>query len=68
MIEYGKKQINMKSLKLIGIFLAVLLVLFILKGVFFGIFLFTIVLKYIVIAALVAGVIYLFNRKSDKEE
>lgn len=68
MIESGKKQNkNMKTLKLIGVFLAVLLVLFILKGIFFGIFLFTIVVKYIVIAAAVAGVIYLFNRKSNKE-
>jgi len=56
----------MKTLKLIGYFLAALLVLFIIKGMFFGIFLFTIVLKYILIAAVVAGVLYLFNRKGNK--
>jgi hypothetical protein len=53
-------------MKYVLYFLAVLLVLFIIKGVFFGIYLFIVVLKYMVIAGLVAGVIYLFNRKTKK--
>lgn len=47
-------------------FLAALLVLFILKGVFFGMFMFVVVLKYMAIAALFAGFIYLLNRNKTK--
>lgn len=68
MIENGKKQNKiMKTVKLIGIFIAVLLVLFVIQGIFFGIFLFVSVLKYLATASFIAGVIYLFNRKSNKE-
>lgn len=57
----------MNTLKFIGWFLAALLVLFIIKGIFFGIFMFTMALKYMVIAGLIAGVIYLFNRRGKKD-
>ena len=68
MIENGKKQNKiMKTVKLIGIFLAALLILFVIQGIFFGIFLFTSVLKYIATASVIAGILYLFNKKSNKE-
>jgi hypothetical protein len=53
-------------MKYVLYFLAALLVLFIIKGIFFGMFMFVVLLKYMAIAALFAGLIYLFNRKSKK--
>ena len=50
----------MKALKFIGIFLLALLIIFIIKGIFFGIFMFVWVLKAIGAAAIVAGIVYLY--------
>jgi hypothetical protein len=57
----------MKYIVFIGIFLAALLVMFIIKGIFIGIYFFTVVVKYMVIAGLIAGVVYLFNRRGKKD-
>lgn len=54
-------------MKYVLYFLAVLLVIFIIKGIFFGVFLFAVLLKYMAIAALVVGGIYLFTRKRKKD-
>ena len=56
----------MKALKFIGIFLLALLIIFIIKGIFFGIFMFVWVLKAIGTAAIVAGLVYLYF-KAKKE-
>ena len=50
----------MKALKFIGIFLLALLIIFIIKGIFFGIFMFIWVLKAIFAASVVAGIVYLY--------
>lgn len=57
----------MKKIKFLLILLVVLLVIFMIKGMLLGIYLFGVVLKYIVIASLVAYVIYLFSVKSKKD-
>lgn len=54
-------------MKYVLYFLAVLLVIFMIKGMLFGMFLFGVVLKYIAISALVVYVIYLFNTKNKKD-
>ena len=55
----------MKYLKIISIFLVILLALFIIQGIMFGAMMFFIVLKLIAIAAIVAGIVYLYfkNKK-----
>ena len=52
----------MKTLKLIGIFLAVLLALFMIKGMILGAMFFFYVLRLIIIAAIIAGGIYLYTK------
>ena len=54
-------------MKYILYFLAVLLVIFMIKGMLFGMFLFGVLLKYVAIAVLVVYVIYLFNTKEKKD-
>jgi len=56
----------MKTLKLIGIFLAVLLALFMIKGMILGAMFFFYVLRLIIIAAIIAGGIYLLKLKSNE--
>lgn len=50
----------MKVIKFIGIFLAVLLLIFMIKGMLFGAMMFFYVLRLIGYAALIAGCIYLY--------
>lgn len=57
----------MTKFKILLYFLAALMVLFILKGIFFGMFMFVVVLKYMVIAAAFAGVIYFLSKKTKKD-
>jgi hypothetical protein len=57
----------MSKLKILLYFLAALMVLFILKGIFFGMLMFVVVLKYMAIAAVFAGVIYFLSKKSKKD-
>ena len=52
----------MSKTKIVLWFLLALLVLFAIKGLFFGVFLFTVVLKYMVYAALITGVVYLVTK------
>ncbi len=52
----------MSKTKIVLWFLLALLVLFAIKGLFFGVFLFTVVLKYLVYAALITGLVYLVTR------
>jgi uncharacterized membrane protein len=54
--------------KLLFYFLAALLVLFIIKGIFFGVWLFVVLLKYMVIAGVVAYLIYWIDKKRKKTE
>lgn len=55
----------MSKTKIVLWFLGALLVLFAIKGLFFGIYAFTIVLKYLVYAALITGVVYLVTRNKN---
>jgi|TARA_R110000782_G_scaffold270273_1_gene370179 hypothetical protein len=57
----------MKKIKIIGYFLLALLALFIIQGIFFGIMMFSIVLKLMVIAGGIAGIVYLFTRKNENK-
>ncbi len=54
----------MSKTKIVLWFLAALLVLFAIKGLFIGIYFFTVVLKYLVYAALITGVVYLVTRNN----
>lgn len=57
----------MRRLKFLVAFVAALLIIFIIKGIFIGIWLFSIALKYMAIAAFVAWLFILF-RGSDKKD
>lgn len=48
-------------------FLIALLSVFIIQGILFGIFLFVTVIKYMIIAGLIAGVVYLFSQNKKRE-
>ena len=57
----------MKVIKFIGILLAVLLVIFMIKGALIGAAIFFVVLRYIVYAAVIAFAIYLYMQATKKE-
>lgn len=57
----------MGTFRIIMCFLAVLLALFIINGIFFAVIVFVKVLKLIVIAALITFVYYLFTREGEKK-
>lgn len=52
--------------KFILYLLTALLAVFIIQGVFFGIFMFVMVLKYIIIASVIAGVYYIVSEKKKQ--
>lgn len=56
----------MKTLKIIGIFLLVLLGLFMIQGMIYGAMFFFYVLKLIAVAAVIVGVIVLYNKAKSK--
>ena len=56
----------MKALKFIGIFLAALLIIFIAKGILFGLFMFMWVLKAILASVILAGLVYLYFSAKEK--
>ena len=53
-------------MKIVLYFLAALLVLFVIQGIFFGVYMFMIVVKYLIIAGLFAGVMYLFSKRKKE--
>ena len=57
----------MKIAKITLIFLAVLLVIIILNAIWIGILVFTYLVKYLVLAAAIAIMVYVFNRKGKKD-
>lgn len=56
----------MSKLKIIGIFLAVLFGIFIINGIMLGAMMFFYVLKFIIYAAIIAGVIYFYSKIKKK--
>jgi hypothetical protein len=56
----------MSKLKIIGIFLVVLFGIFIINGIMLGAIMFFYVLKYIVYAAIIAALIYLYHKTNKK--
>jgi hypothetical protein len=46
--------------------LVALLAVFVVQGVFFGIFMFVMVLKYVIIASVIAGVFYIVSHKKKQ--
>jgi hypothetical protein len=57
----------MKTAKFVFILLAVLLVIIIFNAIWFGIVVFTYLAKYLAIAGIIAWIIYLFNKKDEKD-
>jgi hypothetical protein len=57
----------MRRVKFLLIFLAALLVIIVLKSIWVGLIVFTYLVKYLVIAGVIAWLIYLFNRKGKKD-
>jgi hypothetical protein len=53
-------------MKIILYFLAALLVLFVIQGIFFGVYMFMVVVKYLIIAGMFAGVMYLITKKKKE--
>jgi len=56
----------MKTVKILFIFLAVLLVIIIFHAIWIGILVFAYLVKYLAIAGVIAWIIYLFNKKGRK--
>lgn len=52
--------------KFILYLLAALLLMFIIQGVFFGIFMFVMVLKNLIIAGVIAGILYFLSRNKKQ--
>jgi uncharacterized membrane protein len=58
-----KNKLNMTKVKFLLIFLAILLVIIVLKAIWVGLIIFTYLAKYLAIAGIIAWLIYLFNKK-----
>jgi hypothetical protein len=56
----------MKTVKILFIFLAVLLVIIIFHAIWIGILVFAYLVKYLAIAGVIAWIVYLFNKKGRK--
>ncbi len=52
--------------KFILYLLVALLAVFVIQGIFFGIFMFVMVLKYVIIASVIAGVFYIVSHKKKQ--
>jgi len=57
----------MKTVKILFIFLAVLLVIIIFHAIWIGILVFAYLVKYLAIAGVIAWIVYLFNKKGKKD-
>lgn len=62
-----KNKLNMTKVKFLLIFLAILLVIIVLKAIWVGLVIFTYLVKYLAIAGVIAWLIYLFKRKGKKK-
>ena len=58
----------MKNFRIVLWFLAILLALFIINGVFFAVIVFVKLLKLVVIAALITFICYLFTKEDKKKD